>query len=209
MDEAEIYKALVDKCGPEHASIQKVLCEVGSLPQPEKKFSNALDFLARSIVGQQLSVKAARSIWGRVLILAKKKDTSISELLSLQAQTDLRGCGISQNKVRALLAVKEYFKAADNDDHYLAALGHEQRSKELKSIWGIGQWTCDMLSIFHFQEQDIWPLEDAGIQRGLKKIMGVDEIPQETFIEIGECFKPHRSALSLYIWHALDTDGVL
>lgn len=179
--------------------------KIGPLEIPEPRFGNAEDFLARSIVGQQLSVAAARTIWSRVEALAEARGKKVTELPALDLKEEIRACGVSYSKIKALSCLSEYFKEHICEDQ-LKSLDHLKRSQCLQNIWGIGQWSCDMLSIFHYGDKDIWPLTDAGLKRGLAKILNQEKLDDVSFSEFGESFKPYRSYLSLYLWHTVDNN---
>lgn len=183
--------------------------KVGTLPFPKSPYNNSMHFLARSIVGQQLSVKAAKSIWMRLESLALNDNKEVVDIITHENTERIRGCGISGNKAKALIALKTHYEENKLKDAHLKKLDHLERSKELQKIWGIGQWSCDMISIFYFNDLDILPLGDVGVQRGLKKILNKNKLEEAEIIRIGNKFKPYRSILSLYAWHILDNEDVI
>jgi DNA-3-methyladenine glycosylase II len=180
---------------------------IGPLSIPQPNFKKAEDFLARSIVGQQLSVAAARTIWGRLEDLAKSKNKTVTELSFEKDKENIRESGVSYAKIKALECMTTHFKK-EGFENILQRLSHNARSKELTQIWGIGQWSCDMLSIFHYGEENIWPLNDAGLKRACSKLLDSNKISIEEFSKFGEQAKPYRSYLSLYLWHIIDNDVI-
>ena len=193
------FQTLVENS--ENDCVAKTIKNIGPLEIPICSFNKAHYFLARSIVGQQLSVAAARTIWNRVELFSKKHGNDITELpISLHSE-EIRSCGVSYNKIKALEALTNFFDRPDIEKE-LKELDHEKRSKLLTGIWGIGQWTCDMASIFYYSEKDIWPLLDAGLKRGLSKIESNDT----DFENFGNIYKPYRSYLCLYLWHIADNE---
>ncbi len=193
------FHTLVEKSKNDH--LAKAIKSIGPLEIPVCGFKKVHHFLAHSVVGQQLSIAAARTIWNRVDTFSKCYGEDITELeISIHSQ-EIRACGVSYNKIKALEALATFFQDS-NIEKRLTDLDHDQRSKLLTSIWGIGQWTCDMASIFYYSERDIWPLLDAGLKRGLSKI----ESNNIDFENFADAYRPYRSYLCLYLWHIADNE---
>ncbi len=158
--------------------------------------------LCRSVAGQQLSVKAARSIWGRVLAAAG--DAPLMEFLAASNQDVLRGCGLSGAKVRALCLIAEEARAGRLEADILRELDHAERSRRLTALWGVGQWTADMVSIFYFGEPDVWPEGDVAARKTLARLTSPRRKTQRTAAR----FAPYRSHLALYLWRHVDAPPV-
>lgn len=160
--------------------------------------------LARSIVGQQISVKAADSVWARVMQLAahNRRATITPQIVRSSTENDLRGCGLSGQKVKYMRAVADYFSDAPDfttmeDDEILASL---------KAINGVGQWTAEMFMIFHLLKPDILPLGDIGLLKGIGVHYGdgKNKVDKETAQEIAAPWAPYRSVATWFLWRALD-----
>ncbi|WP_111413270.1 DNA-3-methyladenine glycosylase family protein [Billgrantia lactosivorans] len=158
--------------------------------------------LCRSIAGQQLSVKAARSIWARVVDAAG--DAPLMAFLSEPNQDMLRGCGLSGAKARALCLIAEEARAGRLEAEELRRLDHAERSRRLTALWGVGQWTADMISIFYFGEPDVWPEGDVAARKTLERLTS----PRRKTLRTAARFAPYRSHLALYLWRHVDAPPV-
>lgn len=183
---------------PLHAAIR----EIGRLEMPERRGRGLPWFLARAVAGQQLSTLAARSIWQRVEIAVRANDSTVPAFFCARNAAVLRQCGMSNAKIKALIAIREAHESGLLSVRRLGRLTHAERSDHLTQIWGIGQWTADMTSIFYFQDPDVWPEGDAGVYRGIERITG--RRSKKTVLALANRFVPHRSFLALYMWRVLD-----
>lgn len=182
--------------------LHDAIAQVGQLTLPARGRRSLAHFLARAVAGQQLSTSAARSIWARVEATVQSRGSSIPEFFCARNARALRKCGLSQAKVRALIAIREAHERGVLSVRRLARLNHAQRSERLQEIWGIGQWTADMVSIFYFNDPDVWPEGDAGVYRALELIVG--KRSKRTVRKLAGAFAPYRSFLALYMWRTLD-----
>ena len=182
--------------------LRPALLRVGVVTAPVRGRRSLAHFLARAVVGQQLSTAAARSIWTRVESEVKSRNSAIPEYFCARNAVALRRCGLSEAKVRALIAIREAQENGKLSVRRLRRLPHSERSAELQQIWGIGQWTADMVSIFYFGDPDVWPEGDVGVYRGLETIIG--KRSKRTVLKIASAFSPYRSYLALYMWRVLD-----
>lgn len=158
--------------------------------------------LCRSVAGQQLSVKAARSIWDRVLSTAGEE--SLMEFF-VEANADaIRECGLSAAKTRAMCAIAREARQGRLEADEFRHLNHVARSGRLTALWGVGQWTADMISIFYFGEEDIWPDGDIAARKTLERLTS----PRRKTVRTAERFAPYRSRLALYMWRHVDAPPV-
>ncbi|MDQ2660225.1 MAG: DNA-3-methyladenine glycosylase [Verrucomicrobiota bacterium] len=168
------------------------------------------DSLAESIAYQQLSGKAAATIWGRVRALyPRKKWLDPAAVLSTADET-LRACGLSGAKTRALkdLAAKTIDGTVPSGA-VLARMTEEEIIERLTSVRGIGRWTVEMLLLFDLGRLDVWPVTDLGVQKGYAKTFGKRKLPKpKEFLRIGEKWRPYRSVAAWYFWRALDLPEV-
>lgn len=183
-------------------SLHAALARVGRVAPPVRGRRPFAHFLARAVTGQQLSTAAARSIWARVETAVKTGGGSVPEFFCQQNARVLRRCGLSRAKVRALIAIREAHAQGRLSVRRLRRLNHAERSEHLRQIWGIGQWTADMASIFYFGDPDVWPENDVGVYRGLEMALG--KRSKRTVLKIANAFAPYRSFLALYLWRVLD-----
>jgi len=164
------------------------------------------DALAESIAYQQLSGKAAATIWGRVRALfGKRKWLDPAEVLKTPDEK-LRGAGLSRSKVAALkdLAAKTLDGTVPTR-RALLKMSDEEIIERLTKVRGIGRWTVEMLLLFDLGRLDVWPVADYGVQKGFAKTFGKKKLPKpKQFQKIGEKWRPYRSVAAWYFWRALD-----
>ena len=165
------------------------------------------DALAESIAYQQLSGKAAATIWGRVRALyAKRKWLDPKQVLATPDE-QLRACGLSRAKTIALkdLATKALEGVVPSASK-LAKMDDEEIIERLTAVRGIGRWTVEMLLLFELGRPDVWPVTDLGVQKGYAKTFGKRKLPTPKQLQkIGERWRPYRSAAAWYFWRACDT----
>jgi len=162
--------------------------------------------LAQAIVGQQISVAAASSIWGR---LRKEVDGRINptRILALDHDT-LRGCGLSGRKAEYLAGVAETFRG-----DYRGLRWYEMDDTEiidrLVALRGIGPWTANMVLIFTFLRPDVFPLLDIGLVRAVERHWNDGEPLARSEIQaMGEAWRPYRTVATWYLWRAIDDEPV-
>jgi DNA-3-methyladenine glycosylase II len=160
--------------------------------------------LARSIAGQQLSVRAAQTIWGRVEEVLDKRVTP-SQVLKVSVPR-LRKAGLSASKVKAL---KSLAKSIEKEGLNLLALRsstYEEALENLTKIWGIGPWTVEMFLIFALGARDIFSSGDLGLVRSMERLYALPRGTSRTDIErLAERWSPHRSFACLILWEAYDS----
>src|SRR6266853_6510730 len=164
------------------------------------------DALAESIAYQQLSGKAAATIWGRVRALYPKKKYLDPKLVLATADRKLRAAGLSRSKVAALkdLAAKT-IEGTVPTGRALAKMTDDEIIERLIQVRGIGRWTVEMLLLFDLGRPDVWPVHDYGVRKGFAKIFGKRKLPTPKQMDKhGRKFAPYRSALAWYCWRALD-----
>ena len=166
--------------------------------------ADAYGALLRSIVGQQLSTKAARSIYERVTALFGGKTPTPEELLAYDPE-ELRGAGLSRAKVTYMRSLAEHVIDGSLELDRLHELSDEDITAELTAVKGLGVWTAHMFLIFHLQRPDVLPVGDLGVRNAAKQLYGLEELPKPAELEaLGEPWRPYRSLASLYLWRSLD-----
>ncbi len=158
--------------------------------------------LARSITGQQISVKAADSVWKRVSAAAGKMTPDI--IANMPAE-DLRACGLSQRKVLYMHALANHFLENKKTIKNWPKMTDEEIIKELTAIHGIGRWTVEMLLIFHMGRPDVFPMADIGMHKAVFKLYNQgNPMPLAEIRALGEKWKPYRTVATWYLWRVLD-----
>ena len=164
------------------------------------------DALAESIAYQQLSGKAAATIWGRVRALYPGKKYLDPKLILATPDEKLRAAGLSRSKVAALkdLAAKTIDGTVPSA-RALAKMTDEEIIERLVAVRGIGRWTVEMLLLFDLGRPDVWPVHDYGVRKGFAKIFGKRKLPTpKQLMKFGEKWRPYRSIAAWYFWRALD-----
>jgi DNA-3-methyladenine glycosylase II len=165
---------------------------------------DAYGALVRSIVGQQLSTKAARTIYERLSALFGDRTPTPRELLDADPEA-IRGAGLSRPKVAYLRDLAEHVEDGELDLEHLAELPDDEVVAQLTAVKGLGQWTAHMFLIFHLGRPDVLPVGDLGIRRGAQLAYGLDDLPDAAELELlAEPWRPYRSLACLYLWRSLD-----
>jgi DNA-3-methyladenine glycosylase II len=164
------------------------------------------DALAESIAYQQLSGKAAATIFGRVRALYPKRKWLDPEKLLATPDEKLRAAGLSRAKTAALkdLAAKTIDGTVPSG-RALIRLSDDEIIARLTTVRGIGRWTVEMLLLFDLGRPDVWPVDDYGVRKGFAKIFGKRKLPTpKQLMKLGEKWRPYRSVAAWYFWRALD-----
>jgi DNA-3-methyladenine glycosylase II len=165
---------------------------------------DAYGALVRAIVGQQISTKAAKSIFDRLVALFGGRTPTPRELLDRDPE-ELRGVGLSRAKVLFLRDLAEHVEDGELRLDELAALPDEEVVAQLIAVKGLGPWTVDMFMIFHLGRPDILPVGDLGVRRAAQLLHGMEELPTPAELTaLAEPWRPYRSLASLYLWRSLD-----
>ena len=188
-----VMRRLIDEGGPIHPDRDRR----GSRPDP-------YEALARAIVGQQLSTKAARSIWERLVEILGGAFPQAADLLAVDPEA-VRSAGLSRSKVSFLRDLAERIEDGRLDVGGLVDLSDEDVIAALTEIKGVGPWTAEMFLIFHLGRPDVLSTGDLGIRRAAQIAYGLDDLPGPTDLErIAEPWRPHRTLGCLYLWRSLD-----
>ena len=167
---------------------------------------DAFTTLARSIVGQQISVKAAQSVWDRFAASVGGASTHLAPGLVRALPTDaMRGAGLSARKCEYLLDLAGHFEHGRVHVADWATMDDEAIIAELVAIRGIGRWTAEMFLIFHLMRPDVLPLDDLGLLKGISvNYFSGEPVSRAEAREVGEAWAPYRSVATWYIWRSLD-----
>ena len=161
--------------------------------------------LARSIVGQQISVKAADSVWLRLItVLPVLTPVTVIERLAGGPES-LRACGLSARKVEYIGDLAAHFHNGQIHVDHWSAMSDAEVIAELTAVRGIGVWTAEMFLIFNQLRPDVFPLDDIGLQKAVASHYFAGERPlRKTLAEVGERWRPWRSVATWYLWRSLD-----
>ena len=193
-----IHNQFVDIAGDLSPRLQTAMRGAGPVRLKRRNDTPLPEVLCRAIAGQQLSVKASQTIWGRVLERAQGKN--LPDFVSSIKPEVLRECGLSAAKAKAMKAIVAAETVGLLDIARLSELDHTARSQSLTAIWGVGQWTADMIGISYFGDQDVWPDSDITAAKTLQQLTS----RRRKTINTAARFAPHRSYLAVYMWTIAD-----
>ena len=163
---------------------------------------NAFVTLARSIVGQQISVKAAQTVWDRFALLAPQMTSK--RVLKLKVD-DMRAAGLSARKVEYLVDLAVHFDTHQLRVNQWTALPDEDIITELTAVRGIGRWTAEMFLIFHLTRPNVLPLDDVGLINGISRnYFSGEAVSRSDAREVAAAWAPYCSVATWYIWRSLD-----
>jgi len=164
---------------------------------------DAFATLARSIIGQQISVKSAQATWERWIKLMPPK-LQPAQVLALTVE-EQRAAGLSVRKVDYLRDLAEHFAAGSVHVRQWAQMDDEAIIEELVAIRGIGRWTAEMFLIFHLMRPNVMPLDDVGLLKGISlNYFSGEPVSRAEAREVGDAWAPYRSVAVWYIWRSLD-----
>lgn len=189
-----VMRGLIDTIGPE--PLQRRRAE-----QPSEHYGA----LVRSIVGQQLSTKAARAIFTRLTDRFGGRTPTPAEVLADDPDELRAAAGLSRSKVTFLRSLAEHVLDGSLELEQLDDLPEEQVIEELTAVKGLGVWTAHMFLMFHLERPDVLPVGDLGIRRAFMNHYGFDELPSPAEMEpVAEPWRPYRTVACLYLWRSLD-----
>ena len=167
---------------------------------------DAFTTLARSIVGQQISVKAAQAVWDKFVAAIGTPSVRVAPRAVLEASAPaLRAAGLSARKVEYLSDLARHFEDGSVHVKQWQQMEDEAIVDELVAIRGIGRWTAEMFLIFHLLRPDVLPLDDLGLIKGISvNYFSGEPVSRAEAREVGEAWAPFRSVATWYIWRSLD-----
>ena len=178
----------------------------GPLPEESgRRPTDVYSALLRSITGQQLSVKAAQAIYGRLIERFGGTPPTPQQLLADDPDAMRAAAGLSRAKVVALRSLAEHVLAGELQIATLDDLPDEEVMRELVAVKGIGEWTAHMFLMFTLHRGDVLPTGDQGIKNAVKQAYGLATVPKpDAMIELAEPWRPHRTRACEYLWRSLD-----
>jgi len=161
----------------------------------------------RAIVGQQLSVHAARAIYGRLTARFGERPPTPQEILDDEPEELRAAAGLSRAKVSYLRSLAEHVISGELELERLDALTDEDVIAELTAVKGLGVWSAQMFLMFHLERPDVLPVGDLGIRRAIERAYALDALPEPAAIErIAEPWRPHRTLACRYLWRSLQNE---
>jgi DNA-3-methyladenine glycosylase II len=192
-----VMRAIIRRCGSAHLVSR----------------GDPFQTLARSIVGQQISVRAAQTVWERLTLASR--DVTPERIGRMRVAT-LRGCGLSERKVEYLKDLAARFRGGEVDPVRWRTMDDESVIGELVEVRGIGRWTAEMFLIFNLLRPDVFPVDDIGLLRAIALNYAGEAAPRDEDADrgsrhaklaaaaIGDRWRPWRSVATWYLWRSLD-----
>jgi DNA-3-methyladenine glycosylase II len=190
--------------------LARLIATVGRLPDSRDGRPDPSDHygaLLRSIVGQQLSVLAARAIYGRLIARFDGRPPTPEQILADDPEELRAAAGLSHAKVGYLRSLAEHVVSGELELHLLDALPDQEVIAELVAVKGLGLWSAQMFLMFHLERPDVLPVGDLGIRRAIERAYGLSELPLPAQMEeIGEPWRPYRTLACRYLWRSLQNE---
>jgi DNA-3-methyladenine glycosylase II len=194
-------------CDPVLAAVVQ---RAGQLPdardgRPDR--SDHYGALVRAIVGQQLSVLAARAIYGRLTERFGGRTPTPQEILAEDPDELRAAVGLSRAKVAYLRSLAEHVLSGELELERMSELDDDTVIAELTAVKGLGVWSAHMFLMFHLERPDVMPVGDLGIRRAMQIAYGLEELPDaEEMLAISEHWRPHRTLACRYLWRSLHNE---
>jgi|SRR5690554_5890637 len=188
MEELESLKSKDDK-------LKKAIEKIGMIKR--KTYPDLFYGLIKTIAGQQISTKAAATVWNNILEKVKRVTP---ENLNKTSIDEIQACGTSFRKAEYILLAAKAFALKELDINKLKELEDEAFIKELIKLKGVGVWTAEMLLIFSLNRMNVLSYNDLGIRRGIKRLYNLEDLDKEKFNQYKEKYSPYNSIASLYLW---------
>jgi DNA-3-methyladenine glycosylase II len=190
--------------------LARIIDEVGKLPSTRVGRPDPDDHygaLVRSIVGQQLSVLAARAIYGRLTERFGGRPPTPQEILADEPEELRAAAGLSRAKVGFLRSLAEHVLSGELELEKLDALGDEEVIAELVAVKGLGEWTSHMFLMFHLERPDVLAVGDLGIRRAMERAYALGGLPSPAQMEaIAASWRPYRTLACRYLWRSLQNE---
>jgi DNA-3-methyladenine glycosylase II len=183
--------------------LARLLDEHGE-PEPRPPVGDPYAALVRAIVGQQLSVIAARAIYARLLQFFGGGAPAPQQILDAEPEEMRAAAGLSRAKVTFLRSLAEHVLSGELELDRLDELPDDELIAELTAVKGLGVWTAHMFMIFELRREDVLAVGDLGVRRAAERAYELPDLPSAAELEqIAEPWRPHRSAACLLLWHSL------
>ena len=163
--------------------------------------------LCSSIIGQQISVAAANSVFSKFKLVCKGKIKP--KIVNKINATKLKKCGLSRQKVKGIKSLAKSFLDKSFNPNLIPKMGDEEAIIYLSNLRQIGRWSAEMILLFTFNRPNIWPIQDIGLLRSISKNYKKKYLPPERFVsELRNRFSPYCSVATWYLWRSIDDDTI-
>ena len=197
----EAHKKLI-KIGSLYVpELTKIVIQNGIISIDVPKNLDVFDCFAQTVVEQQLSYKAAKSIWSKVTDSAKKMNIKLIDYFDEKNFKLIRNNGLSQNKIKSIMGAKEAINNGSISMNIIQELPYKEYKDLIKSLWGFGDWSAEMIAIFYLGRTNVWSDGDLMLKKGIEEICENSSITPDELVELVD---PFQSYLALHIWRHKD-----
>ena len=188
--------------GEEHCPLlNKIVSNNGVIEIKVDRSIDTFECLAQTVVEQQLSYKAAKSIWNKIKSTSKEMELDLIDYFDEENGLLLRKNGLSQNKIKSIMGAKEAVNNGLITLDKIKSLEFEEYKKLIKSLWGFGDWSAEMIAIFYLGRTNVWSDGDLMLNKGIEEICENSSITPHELVELVD---PFQSYLALHIWRHKD-----
>ena len=182
-------------------ALSQIVSNNGIIEINADKTIDVFECLAQTVVEQQVSYKAAKSIWKKVKASAASKGFDLIDYFDEKNKSSLRGDGLSQNKIKSIMGAKKAINDGLISLKKLEQLSYDDYKKLIKSLWGFGDWSAEMIAIFYLGRTNVWSDGDLMLSKGINEICLDTETSPQQLIDMVD---PFQSYLALHIWRHKD-----
>lgn len=182
-------------------ALSQIVSNNGIIEINVDKTIDVFECLAQTVVEQQVSYKAAKSIWKKVKATAASKGFDLIDYFDEKNKSSLRNDGLSQNKIKSIMGAKKAINDGLISLEKLEQLSYDDYKKLIKSLWGFGDWSAEMIAIFYLGRTNVWSDGDLMLNKGINEICLDTETSPQQLIDMVD---PFQSYLALHIWRHKD-----
>ena len=182
-------------------ALSQIVSNNGIIEINVDKTIDVFECLAQTVVEQQVSYKAAKSIWKKVKATAASKGFDLIDYFDEKNKSSLRNDGLSQNKIKSIMGAKKAINDGLISLEKLEQLSYDDYKKLIKSLWGFGDWSAEMIAIFYLGRTNVWSDGDLMLSKGINEICLDTETSPQHLIDMVD---PFQSYLALHIWRLKD-----
>jgi len=197
----KIHNHLLNIAAQHCKPLESIIKDNGIINIEIPKDLELFDCLAQTVVEQQLSYKAAKSIWNNIKLSSEKKKLKLIDYFDKKNIKKLRKDGLSKSKIKAILGAKKEVKEANITLSKLSKMDQNEYKEYITSLWGFGDWSAEMIAIFYLGRTNIWSEKDLILNRGMNEICAESNITPDQLLKL---IDPYQSYLALHIWRNKD-----
>ncbi|HJL93160.1 MAG TPA: hypothetical protein QGF04_05180 [Woeseiaceae bacterium] len=192
----KVHQELLDRSKNTHINLFRLFQHNGIITIVPSEY-DLFTYMLKLVCSQQLSTKAAETIWQRINLLAKKNKQNLMSLSHDDMKDELKSCGLSNNKLKAIISLRSAFNNNKISENLIKTATHDQIDVIVSNLWGFGPWSAAMIAMFYCCLTDIWSDKDLILKRRLTKIAELETTTEKKLLEH---YAPYRTYLALHIW---------